>query len=105
MGFEVQVFKRAFPKGMLGVDGKTRFLKKYELHMNGKPFAAGMESIPETISEISGTFKYRHCESDEIVVSSPEPQDPNLAALTAYERMDFIRRATLLSFATGFLPN
>ena len=109
MGFEVQVYQRTMPEGMLGVDGETRFFKKYELHINGKAFAAGMESIPEVIDEISGTFGRKY-ESDEVIISSPpRPQDTKLRALWPYERREFMKRAPLLSyvpgFVSGFLPN
>jgi len=103
MGFEVQIYKRRMPEGTLDVDGEPRS-RKYELHMNGKPFAAGMESIPEVIDEISETFN-RKCDSNEVTVSSQEPEDHKLITLTSYERTEFVKRAPLLSYAIGFLPN
>ena len=108
MGFEVQVYRRAMPEGMLGVDGEL-CLGKYECHMNGRAFAAGMESISEVVDEISGTFG-RKCESDEVIISSPpRPQDTKLRTLLPYERREFMQRAPLLSyvpgFVSGFLPN
>jgi len=104
MGFEVQVYRRQMPEGTLGVDGEL-CLGKYECHMSGRCFAAGMESIPEVITEISETFRNRYESSDELVISSPEPLDPKLRSLVGTERKEFMKRAPMLSYAVGFLQN
>lgn len=108
MGIKIEVFKRTFLNGTFGTDLDGPVLKtldfKYELHKDGKCFAAGMETIEEVIDEISGTFN-RRCDGDEVVVSSPESKDERLQALNLYERHEFALKAPLLSYEESFLPN
>ena len=104
MGFEVQVYRRAMPEGTLGMDGEP-CSGKYECHMNGRCFAAGMESIPEMIDEISETFRNRCESSDEMTISSPEPRDPKLRSLIWTARKQFAKLAPLFSYAPCFLWN
>lgn len=105
MGFEIQVYRRKMPEGTLGIDCEP-CLGKYEVHLNGRCFAAGMETIPEVISEISATFRGRVRDSDEVIISSFTPEDPSLRPLNGHERAEFVKRAPLLNYANGFfLPN
>lgn len=104
MGFLVQVYRRTFPEGTLNVDCE-RSWGKYEVHLNGRPFAAGMESISEVVSEISATFRKKVRDSDEVMIDSVISEDPSLRALNGHERAEFVERAPLLNYAEGFLPN